>query len=301
MAENEIHRLVMKGASKSEGVNEANPPRYEVDLVGRGTLDEGNILEAAKAANDYSVSLINGNDPKGSATLARIKGIHGLLTADHVWQALRRGDDEEHFCMVFGQHLHRFEYRFEECTPTIVGAYSRNHEEEGPDLAFIRLDNMVRVGNLKSRKSFYSLERENLQIFDQIPYARCPWLVWGAPAEQSSRSKTEAGELVVRLGHFTGVSHFKKCVKRGKFDYVEAEIPAGSHNFPNDYGGVSGGGVWIPYRLSEDSEGKILKPMISILLAGVAYYQSDLVSGHRTLFLHGPRSIYEHVIECVSR
>jgi hypothetical protein len=276
-----------------------NPPKYEFDLVGQRTLEPDDILNAAQAANDYSVSLVNGNDLVGSSTLVTVEGVHGLLTADHVWQTLCQGEDAEDFCMVLGSQLHRFEYRFSQCTPIIVGRYSPDHEQEGPDLAFICLDNLLKVGDLKSRKSFYPLEPEKRKMFELIPYDQSPWLVWGAPAEKSSRSLAETGELVTRLGHFAGVSEFQERNERGGFDYVRVTVPSGEHNFPSNYGGVSGGGVWLPYHLSQDPAGKILKPMSSVLLAGVAYYQIEDGPGQKTLLLHGVRSIYERVFQQV--
>src|SRR5262245_6792298 len=96
-------------------------PPYEYDVLGNLPLGDDEYKEACRAANEYSVSLINGNDLIGSATLVLIGNAHGLLTADHVWQALRRGKAEDHFCIMLGSQLQRFEYRFQECTPIVVG------------------------------------------------------------------------------------------------------------------------------------------------------------------------------------
>jgi hypothetical protein len=37
-------------------------------------------------------------------------------------------------------------------------------------------------------------------------------------------------------------------VERDGFDYVKIKIASGTDNFPTNYGGVSGGGAWIPIR-----------------------------------------------------
>src|SRR5689334_16270490 len=110
---------------------------YHLDYVGHGKPSEHDYAEAQKAADSYSVSLINGNALKGSATLVSIGNIYGLLTADHVWRHIK-GEAKDHFCMVLSPQLARFEYPFEGCTPFIVGKYSEAHSEEGPDLTFIR-------------------------------------------------------------------------------------------------------------------------------------------------------------------
>ncbi len=271
-------------------------PGYEWDLVGQGTLSRDEEADAGRAANDYSVSLISkGNALQGSATLVSIGKIHGLLTADHVWHHMPKGKANDHFCMVLGPHLQRFEYPFKKCTPIIVGRYSPDHEEEGPDLAFIRLDDPLKLETIRARKSFYLLDAKG-SMFDRMDYKRMEWLVWGAPAEQSSRTATQTGEPILRVTHFTGGGEFKEKTERGGFDYVKIRIPSGSYNFPSEYKGVSGGGVWIPIRYSEDPEGRILHPTASVLLAGVAYFQIEEEVDYKTLILHGPKSIYDRVM-----
>src|SRR2546425_761618 len=142
-------------------------PTHEYDFIGQGTLQDAGYEQACRAADDHSVSLVSGNNLIGSATLVSIGNICGLLTADHVWQFVLRGDAKDHFCMLVGRHLHRFEYPFEHCNPIIIGNYSPDHEEEGPDLAFIRLNNPLKLGIIKSRKSFYPLNASKGRIFDK--------------------------------------------------------------------------------------------------------------------------------------
>jgi hypothetical protein len=270
--------------------------RYKFDFVRQHQLSDGDYNEASRATNEYSVSLINGNDLKGSATLVSIGKSFGLLTAHHVWQAVRKGKCKDHFCMVLGSKHGRFEHPFDECTPLAFGEYSADHEEEGPDLAFIRFDYEPRILPLKVKKSFYPLEAEKGQMFNDIPYDRCPWLVWGTPAEGTVKSASETGQPILRVNQFAGGAEFSGIIERDGFDFVKVKITCGRNGFPNDYGGVSGGGVWIPIRYSEDPERKVLKPPVNLLLAGVAYYQSEEIRGYKTLNLHGPKSIYDRVI-----
>lgn len=274
-------------------------PELEYDFVGQGTLSDEDYARACEAANEHSVSLINGNDLIGSATLVSIENIYGLLTADHVWRRVLKGEAKDHFCMVLSSHLQRFEYPFEGCTPIIVGQYSPDHEQEGPDLTFVRLDNPVKLGTIKSQKSFYPLTTAKGKAFDKLPLARSMWLVWGATAENSSRSTTVTGELIVTIKHFVGGGEFLEKVDRGGFDYVKIKIGSGNNRYPSNYGGVSGGGVWVPIRHTVDPEGKVLKPTRFVLLAGVAYFQIEEEANFKTLILHGPKSIYERVIHAV--
>jgi len=178
------------------------------------------------------------------------------------------GEVKDHFCMVFGSRLHRFEYPFEGCTPIVVGKYSSSHEQEGPDLTFIRLNNPLKLQTIKSSKSFYPLNTAKGEVIDEIPINRCPWLVSGTPGEKCSISATETGEPFAKIAQFVGFGQFLQKFGRDDFDYVKIRVPSGSHNYPARYGGVSGGGVWIPFSPSEDPEGKVLKPALSLLLAG---------------------------------
>ena len=276
-------------------------PEEEYDFVGQQRLTDSDLVEAARATNEYSVSLVNGNSLIGSGTLVQIGHACGILTADHVWQAVRRGEAKDHFCVVLGAELQRFEYSFQECTPLIVGDYSSQHAAEGPDLAFIRLHNLLKLGTIRSRKSFFRLEAHKAKMLDQIPVERCPWLVWGAPYEKSRRFSTKPGEPILKITHFAGASEFVEKIDREGFDYVKVRIPAGDGNFPSRYGGVSGGGVWIPFRFSKDSKGQALKTNISLLLAGVAYYEISEEPNYMTLLLHGPKSIYGRAIDAVLR
>jgi hypothetical protein len=272
---------------------------FEPEFVNERILGDADYAEAGRAAYDYSVCLFNGNELIGSATLVSIGNVYGLLTADHVWQRVRRGEDKEHFCILVGSDLQRFEYPFEGCTPIIVGKYSPDHAEQGPDLTFIRLDNFLKLETIKSRKSFYPLEPAKGEMFDVIPYDRSMWLVCGAPAEQSSPSAMDSGELILRVSQFAGGGSFVEKVDRDGFDYVKIKIASGESNYPADYGGVSGGGVWIPIQYSEDPEGTVLKSTMSLLFAGVAYYQHGAEVGYTTLIFHGPKSIYERVRQAV--
>lgn len=181
---------------------------YEYALVKQQQLAVENYIEACNATNDYSVSLASGDKPIGSATLVSIGKHLGFLTADHVWQRLLNDKHEGAFCIVIENYPHRFEYSYDECSAVIVGEYSSKHALEGPDLTFVRLNNLTKVGTIKSLKSFYPLSSENLKLFELIPYEQCPWIIWGAPAEISSLSRVNQGEDLLKIGHFSGAGDF---------------------------------------------------------------------------------------------
>jgi len=273
-------------------------PQYEYKVVGVKALAEGDYKEAGRAASEYSVSLVKNFALKGSATLVSVGDVHGLLTADHVWRHVVEGAGDD-FCMTLANAPQRFNYPFEGCTPITVGKYSSSHAEDGPDLAFIRLDNPEKLHRIKSLKSFYPLDPGRDQ-FNDIPYDQTRWVVCGAPAEKSFESDPAKGKRILKVGQFAGFATFKEKSVRGEFDYVKIKISSGSNGFPNHYHGVSGGGAWIPFRYCEDPEGKIESPTLRVFLAGVAYYQVPAEDTRpKTLICHGPKSIYERVVQAV--
>jgi hypothetical protein len=69
----------------------------------------------------------------------------------------------------------------------------------------------------------------------------------------------------------------------------------GVHGYPTKYGGVSGGGIWMP-TMQEMRNGEIdFVP----LLQGVVFYQSRPYwkLTRRLLVGHGPRSIYGRLLQ----
>ncbi len=75
------------------------------------------------------------------------------------------------------------------------------------------------------------------------------------------------------------------------FEFEAAPRP--DFNLPSDYGGVSGGAVW---RFDIDLESKPPRVAQKILF-GVAFHQSDLKDGKRTITCHGPRDVYARLLE----
>jgi hypothetical protein len=60
---------------------------------------------------------------------------------------------------------------------------------------------------------------------------------------------------------------------------------------------VSGGGLW-QVLLRKSQEGKL--EVSDYILSGVAFYQSPLMEGSRSIRCHGRQSIYKNVIDFVS-
>jgi hypothetical protein len=69
-------------------------------------------------------------------------------------------------------------------------------------------------------------------------------------------------------------------------------LPAKDFILPESYGGTSGGGLWRAFtRIWPDQK----KHLVELRLLGVAFYQSGMKNGSRTIVCHGPNSIYDQL------
>ena len=110
------------------------------------------------------------------------------------------------------------------------------------------------------------------------------WWIAGAPLCRSSR--LPEGALVAK--HLIAEIDFKALTRRGEFDYLTLDARSGESLFPRDYEGVSGGGIWFsPLVIDEQNNLTIER----CRLMGVAYFQKQLIDGHREILAHGPLSI----------
>ena len=76
-----------------------------------------------------------------------------------------------------------------------------------------------------------------------------------------------------------------------EFDYLEIEVNCGA---PQDFGGYSGGGLW-QILITEGENGEPINK--GRVLSGVAFCQSGINDGIRTIKCHGRKSIYQNAIE----
>jgi hypothetical protein len=60
-----------------------------------------------------------------------------------------------------------------------------------------------------------------------------------------------------------------------------------------NYQGLSGGALWRVY-ITKDSNGE--PSVLEKMIFGVAFHQSELVGGARTITCHGSKSVYDTLI-----
>ena len=223
----------------------------------------------------------------------RVDDAFAILTAHHVAE-LVDGNDVTHLGVNIAAAAHSFFLPRQTLQHVVVGRCAAGvNEELGPDLSLLRLLDLEAIATIASKKSFYNLDVPSRdQFWSNLPIDQMLWYVVGAPAERS-RSEGKRGtrnHLLVAV-HLIGEGSFKERVTRDGFDFVTLRMLAGSYNFPLNYGGISGGGVWILPLTMDRNKAPSTISYDPPLLAGVAFYQFALKSGERDIVCHGPESV----------
>jgi len=87
---------------------------------------------------------------------------------------------------------------------------------------------------------------------------------------------------------------------RDEFDFVRLRVTAGDYGFPKNYGGVSGGGIWLLPITMDPDVGPSSINFDAPFFAGVAFHQSGLTGRIRVITGHGPNSIYTMLMQRLS-
>jgi len=249
------------------------------------------LLDAhASAISPYSVAItrldVDNIGLIGSAVLAEYRGIHGLLTARHVIDALRH---QEEFGVVLRAGTHRFGIAL--AHTTIVEADEGPTAEAGPDIGFVRLPDHT-LGQIRASNSFVPLERHRDRA-TSIDASTGLWCLFGCPDERSSVTDSPGRTEFKAFGLACVGSPPDSYQTRGDFDYykITAEYSANT-GLPSTFGGVSGGGYWQTLVARNGD----LYTITDLVLRGVAFYESERAGDFRTVKCHGPQSIYGWLI-----
>jgi hypothetical protein len=127
------------------------------------------------------------------------------------------------------------------------------------------------------------------------------WFVAGFPAEFSHRVKTARPEdLLTRSDGFIGQATLLHHFDEGRFDYLRLRLYATAYGFPSNYGGVSGGGIWMVPLGMDPEKGPTTAKAMDLFLAGVCCYQYEPLPDGREVEGHGPRSLYRRLREVLA-
>jgi hypothetical protein len=273
----------------------------EPDLVKLPTdFDFDSILEKAEIlSHHYGVIFAQDGKVFGSGTLVTANGIHGILTAHHVAiiPYLREGEE---FCFCIRDDMaHCVDANTSQFQHVFLGDSRRNRfEHSGPDLSFLMITDPKLLATLSSKKSFYPLVRTT--DFSQCPpdkLRQYPCFVSGSPQELSTDMGIYKGERLTKFVHLQLPGVFRSLKQKQGFDYLRLEVWRGIRGFPKEYGGVSGGGIWVPVAQEMKTADVDFYPV----LQGVVFYESCPYNGEggprRLLIGHGPDSIYRLLLQ----
>jgi len=216
----------------------------------------------------------------GTGTLVAVAGCHYILTAAHVWERVLKSAVKVGITLKEGVD-HRFLMDVNTIVPSGVPKPNA-WGEWGPDLTFLRVPD-GHVGSISAYRVFYNLTMVRPDTID-VGCLEIGMLM-GTPAELGQFVQTHAEVRINGLFLDVGAPY-----THGDFDYVDLDVDVSSPSpaLSQDFGGVSGGGLWqvLIYRsaLTDEIEWRAT-------LEGVAFHQSALVNGHRIIRCHGKQSM----------
>jgi hypothetical protein len=200
------------------------------------------LQEAVNGIKDFTTAFVSGLNQIGSGTFATINGRHGILTAEHVWEAICvRSLAEPMISLVISQEPHRFEIQVRDLLPHLNLGYDRNGGR--PDIQFLEIP-LAKLGGIKARKSFVNLSKGPEAKIDFALGDLGFVAIAGFPAEFSPEPQVEpSGDYRVSIrGGF--VSSLERHWVDGEYDFFETKGDRHAPGVPRSYGGVSGAGVW---------------------------------------------------------
>lgn len=236
----------------------------------------------------------------GSGTLVESDGVYGILTANHVIEALpETGVIGLILSSVLFPAEHRYILRVVHLKMVPVGRRPTSCESEGPDLGVVVLPSTY-LGTIKARKSFYNLSLMRDEILT-TPLANNIgiWFLCGSPSELTTEEDPSVGFGRVKgFCGFYGAGGAPRGYISGKYDYLEIDIDYKIDELPQSFGGVSGGGLWqVPIQRSAEGKLHATEPILS----GVAFYQSSMANHTRSIKCHGRKSIYKVMYDLMEK
>lgn len=274
------------------------------DKIIIGALPRKELESALKGMLPYCVGLFSlyhcdGNPVTkliGSGTLIQVDDVYGILTAQHITDLAKRSslyNKAERIGVSIRNDLHCFSIERQNLTVREIGV--PESPSAGPDISVIILPG-TDVGTIKATKSFWNIYRYRDKILNEpLKIDEGVWAIFGCP-DIYSRGIMNLKNLL-RSEAFLGIAGYSGIEeewKKDTFDYYKLSVLYGSDlsNPPEDFGGVSGGGLWRVVVERRHNNQLIFRDPI---LYGLAFYQTDVIDNRRSIVCHGRNSIYNRV------
>jgi hypothetical protein len=254
--------------------------------------------EAQRLASNYGIIFVIDGKVRGSGTLVIAKGIHGILTAHHVAKLPFLKEGGEFSLCIRDDKIHRLDVRTCQFQHIVLGNSKKNRlAHTGPDLSFLMITDSTLQSTLNGIKSFYPLIRHtDISKYPEDKLRKMPWAISGSPEEFSQELGMYKGERLTKFSDFHVPAVFRSLKRKNGFDYLHFEVDSGINGCPKEYGGVSGGGIWLIMQ-----KGKNGQVVFFPQLQGVVFCESRPCKNEtkRILIGHGPDSIYDGVIQAL--
>jgi hypothetical protein len=179
----------------------------------------------------------------------------------------------------------------------IGGDHKDDDLPRSPDIGFLRLS-PDQAATLNATNVFFNLsKREEAVLGDEHPSNEYFEGLCGVIAEWTiDHLAGDAG--FSRLKGFRGifgVGDVAGSKERDGYDLVDFHVTYDeSKKAPFDYGGMSGSALWRVY-IKQHGDGQL--SISDKRIFGLAFHQSKLVDGNRTITCHGPKSVYGALIQ----
>lgn len=240
----------------------------------------------------------------GSGTFVSCDDTYGVLTAHHIpFDPISKKYFDfspgsiQRLGLGITRGIHSFEIEMKYLNLIEVGKPREGkYGSDGPDIAFIEIPNIDKLGSIKARKSFYNItykrdERLKLSLEDQGL-----WAAACVPAEFNVDESSQKGfEKVIKLGGLVGFTTVCNRDEIGDFDYID--VGTTSTISPTSFCGASGGGIWkVMLKKKKDVSLEEIE-YENPILSGVIFYQENENMSERYLRCHGGKTIYSNLYD----
>ena len=260
------------------------------------------LEEVAATIRPYHISLVHESHFQGSGTLIQCSDRSGILTAHHVVYDsagdpyFNFEDPDDQIYLVIDEVERQLGIEAAYVRPHIIGSPVAGSEEKGPDMVFLEIPPGPKLDGLKAKKSFFKIDfdSENRLEFCLDGSVQF-WALSNSLGEGSWTKKHPEGFVEGSIKadiSFTGpvASH-----DEGDFDYIEMSVDYSSGSgIAKTFRGSSGGALWkIDVHLDEKTGKFEAKKTV---LAGMAFYQTEVKDDRRRIICHWAKSIYRTLL-----
>jgi hypothetical protein len=222
-----------------------------------------------------------------SGVFAKSFGYHGILTAGHCAELILEKERISFTVSKLAHHL------WVDCK-SLDRVPIEQVKDNGPDLSFLIIKDVKLIELLeRQNKPFYDLDGQDVGLLQQS-LVTTHWCICGSPHEKLEQKFGMINSEVHVLNTTPCVcmqSRLKKIEFRGGYDYVYLELLAKTEDYPVDYTGASGSGVWYQRFVTSDGINYKVEP----ILAGIVAWQEPRKNNSRIISGHFYHSIYWHV------